>query len=64
MPQECIMIGDNYLQDIAVPKKVGFEAILIENPETNDKNYIKKIQPDGIVKLENISTLDAIIKLL
>ncbi|MFH1611730.1 MAG: HAD family hydrolase [bacterium] len=64
LPQNCIMIGDNYLQDIVTPKKVGFKAILIENPETNKKNHIKKIQPDGIVKLKNIFTLHSVIKSL
>jgi len=62
VPEECIMIGDNYLQDIVTPKKVGFKAILIENPETSKKNHIQKIKPDGIVKLKNIFTLALVIK--
>lgn len=63
-PTECLMVGDNYLQDVVTPKKVGLKAILIQNPQTSDKNDIKEIKPDGIVRLENISELGPVIESL
>lgn len=32
-PQECIMIGDNELEDILVPKRFGFHTFLIKGKE-------------------------------
>lgn len=32
-PEECIMVGDNELEDIAVPKRFGFHTFLIKNKE-------------------------------
>jgi putative hydrolase of the HAD superfamily len=61
-PEECLMIGDNYLQDVVIPKKLGLRAILIENLQTNKQNVINDVKPDGIVKLEDISTLPLIIQ--
>jgi putative hydrolase of the HAD superfamily len=59
---ECVMVGDNYLQDVVIPKQVGLKAILIENPLVNSKNTNKDVKPDSIVKLEDISKLPLIIE--
>jgi putative hydrolase of the HAD superfamily len=61
-PEECLMVGDNYLQDVVIPKKLGLRAILIRNPQTDKENIIGDVRPDGIVKLEDISALPLIIQ--
>jgi putative hydrolase of the HAD superfamily len=61
-PEECLMVGDNYLQDIVVPKSVGFQAILIRNPLTDKQNIIEDIKPDGIVRVENLAMLPSVIE--
>jgi len=61
-PAECLMIGDNYLQDIAVPKAVGLRAILIRNPLTDEQNNIGDIKPDEVLSLEDIAKLPSIIR--
>ena len=58
----CLMIGDNYLQDVVIPKKVGIRAILVRNPLTDKQNVIDDVRPDGIVKLEDIATLPSIVR--
>lgn len=61
-PDECIMVGDNYLQDVVSPKKIGLKAILIENPLTNGRNIIKAVKPDSVVKLKDISRLPSVVE--
>ncbi|MFC1609253.1 HAD family hydrolase [Patescibacteria group bacterium] len=61
-PDECLMIGDNYLQDVVTPKRVGLKAILVKNPLTNDRNIINDVEPDCVVDLKDISTLPLSIK--
>ena len=59
---ECLMIGDNYLQDVVTPKKVGLKAILIKNPLTDKRNIIDDVQPDRIVQLKDIKTLPSAVQ--
>jgi putative hydrolase of the HAD superfamily len=61
-PDECLMVGDNYLQDVVIPKRVGLKAVLIKNPLTDKQNIIDDVGPDRIVKLEDITTLPSIIQ--
>jgi putative hydrolase of the HAD superfamily len=61
-PDECLMVGDNYLQDVVTPKKLGLKAILIRNPLTDGENIIGNVKPDRTVELENISTLPLIMQ--
>ena len=61
-PDECLMIGDNYLQDVVIPKRVGLKAILIKNPLTDKQNIIDDVKPDGVVQLKDITTLPSIIQ--
>ncbi|MFA5925540.1 MAG: HAD family hydrolase [Parcubacteria group bacterium] len=61
-PAECLMIGDNYLQDVAMPKKAGIKAVLIRNPLTDKQNIIGNTKPDSIVKIEDMATLSSVIQ--
>jgi putative hydrolase of the HAD superfamily len=61
--EESLMIGDNYLEDIVIPKKIGFNAILIKNPLTYNGNVFNNIVPDKIIDLKDILKLPSIIRL-
>jgi len=63
---DCLMVGDNYDVDVLVPKKLGINAVWLENPITSSKytEDIKKYPPQNIIKLENIQTLPDLIKLV
>ena len=61
-PDECLMIGDNYLQDVVIPKRVGLKAILIKNPSTDKQNIINDVEPDDIVQLKDIAILPSVIQ--
>ena len=39
---DCIMIGDNYAQDVVVPQQLGMKAIWVKNPLTQDEHFIEK----------------------
>lgn len=60
-PKECVMVGDNYLQDVLSPKQIGLKAILIDNAQRSKRNNITEVRPDATVKLENIGELPDII---
>jgi putative hydrolase of the HAD superfamily len=63
---DCLMVGDNYDVDVLVPKKLGINAVWLENPITSSKytEDIKEYPPQNIIKLENIQTLPDLIKLV
>ncbi|MDD5489220.1 MAG: HAD family hydrolase [Candidatus Moranbacteria bacterium] len=61
-PEECLMVGDNYLQDIVIPKSVGLYAILIRNPLTDKQNNIGDIKPDKILNIEDIVALPTAVR--
>ncbi|MEA3273405.1 MAG: HAD family hydrolase [Patescibacteria group bacterium] len=63
-PVECVMVGDNYLQDVVSSKTIGLKAVLIDNPQTSANNNITEVKPDAIVKLENIEELPDVIESL
>ena len=37
-PEDCVMVGDNYREDITVPTSLGMNTIWIKNPATVSKN--------------------------
>lgn len=39
-PRETVMIGDNYYDDVLAPRKVGLQAIWLENPLSSHKYTI------------------------
>ena len=36
-PEECLMIGDDELEDIQIPAKLGFNTFLIKTPKDLEK---------------------------
>ncbi len=44
-PESCLMVGDNYREDIVIPASLGIHTIWIKNPAARYKN------PDPIVEV-------------
>ncbi len=42
-PQQCVFIGDNYLNDYAAPKSIGMQALLLNRDNENNKHSVQKI---------------------
>lgn len=59
-PRECIMIGDNLVQDIWGAQQLKLWTILIKNPITSV--FDSQIKPDEIVPVENFSMIKGAIK--
>ncbi len=52
-PEQCIFIGDNYINDYTAPKNLGMNALLLNREDENNKHSAQKIS--------NLSELIAII---
>jgi len=42
-PQECIFIGDNYLNDYSAPTSIGMKSLLLNREQENEKHSVEKI---------------------
>ncbi|MEI6650391.1 MAG: HAD family hydrolase [Candidatus Moraniibacteriota bacterium] len=57
-PKDCMMVGDNYHEDILVPAELGIEGIWIRNPKTcRDDSPSLGDCPVPIVELESFEAL-------
>lgn len=43
VPEECVFIGDNYLNDYVAPTKLGLKAILLNRENENQEHEVYKI---------------------
>lgn len=44
LPDECIFIGDNYINDYIAPTSIGMKAILLNRNNENERYKVDKIQ--------------------
>ncbi len=42
-PQQCVFIGDNYLNDYVAPRKIGMKALLLNRENENEQYSVNKI---------------------
>jgi len=42
-PQQCVFIGDNYLNDYVAPTNIGMQALLLNRDNENNKHSVEKI---------------------
>ena len=42
-PQQCVFIGDNYLNDYVAPTKIGMKALLLNRENENEQYSVNKI---------------------
>ncbi len=46
--EECLMIGDNYRDDILIPNKVGFQTCWLHQKQKNEENIICDYQIESL----------------
>jgi putative hydrolase of the HAD superfamily len=61
-PTDCIMIGDNYNQDVLVPQQIGMKAIWVKNPLTQGEYFVEREPRYSIVLGEFEKLPDLIIE--
>ena len=59
-PADCIVIGDNYNQDVLIPQQLGMKAIWVKNPLTQDECSVEK-EPRYSIGLGEIEKLPSLI---
>ncbi|NTW15522.1 MAG: HAD family hydrolase [Candidatus Moranbacteria bacterium] len=59
-PAECVMIGDNYQEDVAVPEGIGMKTIWIWNPVTAPEGLVPD-RADAVVDLADIRRLSEVL---
>ena len=48
---ECLMIGDNYRDDILIPNKVGFQTCWLQKTQKNEENIVCNYQIESLKSL-------------
>ena len=61
-PMDCIMIGDNYREDVYIPSQLGINAIWIKNPDTHSKHSdLPTTEARGVIDLKEFDKLPEVI---
>jgi HAD superfamily hydrolase (TIGR01549 family) len=61
-PTDCVMIGDNYREDVAVPSQLGINTIWIKNPDTYSKySDLPTDEAKDVIDLQEFDRLEEVI---
>ena len=61
-PADCVMVGDNYSEDVSAPSRLGINTVWIKNPETYSKHSnLPTAEADGVVDLQEFDRLPEVI---
>jgi HAD superfamily hydrolase (TIGR01549 family) len=61
-PADCVMVGDNYREDVSVPSQLGINTIWIKNPDTHSKHSdLPTIEAKGVIDLHEFDKLTEVI---
>ena len=60
-PEDCIMIGDNKLEDMYMANKNGMKTLWIKNPVTVNNLSNEPIAPTAELDLKDFSKLDELL---
>ena len=61
-PADCIMVGDNYREDVSVPSQLGINTIWIKNPDTHSKHSdLPTTEAKGVIDLQEFDRLPEVI---
>jgi len=61
--EDCVMIGDNYNEDVVVPQKLGIKAIWVKNPLTAPQyTHLLDKEPKDMVSLKEFFKLPEVIE--
>ena len=59
---DCVMVGDNYREDVSVPSQLGIKAVWIKNPVTHSKHSdLLTIEARGVIDLQEFYRLPEVI---
>ncbi len=57
-PTDCIMVGDNYREDISIPSQLGINTIWIKNPDTySNHSDLLTTEAKGVIDLQEFNRL-------
>ncbi len=57
-PIDCVMVGDNYYEDVSVPSQLGINTVWIKNPETSSKySDLSTTKAKGVIDLQGFNRL-------
>lgn len=61
-PMNCVMVGDNYREDVLVPSQLGINTIWIKNPDTHSKDsYLPTAEARAVIDLQEFDRLPEVI---
>ncbi|MBU2595292.1 HAD family hydrolase [Patescibacteria group bacterium] len=64
-PNDCVMVGDNYYEDISLPAQLGINTVWIKNPVTYSKYHdLPTTEIKGAIDLKEFDRLPEIIDIL
>lgn len=59
---DCVMVGDNYREDISVPSQLGINTVWIKNPDTHSKqSNLPTTEANGVIDLQEFDKLPEVI---
>ncbi|MDO8593955.1 MAG: HAD family hydrolase [bacterium] len=59
---DCVMIGDNYREDVSVPSQLGINTVWIKNPDTHSKHSdLPTTEAKGVIDLQEFDRLPEVI---
>ena len=61
-PVDCVMVGDNYREDVSVPSQLGINTVWIKNPDTHSKHSdLPATEANGVINLQEFDRLPEVI---
>lgn len=65
LPEQCVMVGDNYKKDVLVPHGVGMRSVWFDNPESYPRKVMGDAPPEPpLVCMGRIARLRDVVDLL
>ena len=61
-PADCVMVGDNYREDVSIPSQLGINTVWIKNPDTHSEHSnLPTTEANGVIDLQEFDRLPEVI---
>lgn len=61
-PADCVMVGDNYREDVSIPSQLGINTVWIKNPDTHSEHSnLPDVEVSGAIDLQEFDRLPEVI---
>ncbi len=61
--EDCVMIGDNYKDDVLIPQKLGIKTIWVKNPVTvAHYTHLFNHEPKNMIRIEEFNKLPEVVE--